>query len=53
MKNTEKFTGKSDVYGKSRPDYVKSFINYLYDIIPENKVIADVWSLYYLIKLEY
>ncbi|WP_027630931.1 class I SAM-dependent methyltransferase [Ruminiclostridium cellobioparum] len=42
--NTEKFSGKANIYEKYRPEYPKAFIDYLYDSAGFNRTstIADV-----------
>lgn len=46
MKNTEKFTGKADVYEESRPSYPHQLIEMLYTKygFSENSIIADIGS---------
>jgi SAM-dependent methyltransferase len=40
--NTEKFTGKADVYAESRPSYAPEAIDYIFGISPRNAVFADI-----------
>jgi ubiquinone/menaquinone biosynthesis C-methylase UbiE len=46
MKPTDKFSGKADVYSKSRPSYPTVFIDYLFSInsLNETSRVADIGS---------
>lgn len=40
--NTEKFTGKAEVYAKARPGYPDAAIDYIKSMVPSNAVFADI-----------
>ena len=46
MKTTEKFTGKSDIYSKCRPNYPMEYIKYLisYNNLTSDNIISDIGS---------
>jgi SAM-dependent methyltransferase len=46
MKSTDKFSGKADVYSKSRPSYPNEYIDYLLteNILNETSRVADIGS---------
>jgi SAM-dependent methyltransferase len=42
MNNTDKFTGRADVYAKARPSYAEKSVDYILNQLPEKPVIADI-----------
>ena len=44
MDNTDKFSGKAEIYDKSRPDYSTGLIEYLSEKFDTNTSIADIGS---------
>ncbi len=44
MDNTDKFSGKAEVYAKSRPSYSKGLIDYIIKKMGENITVADIGS---------
>jgi SAM-dependent methyltransferase len=40
--NTEKFTGKAEVYAQARPSYANEAIDYIFSLAPKSAVFADI-----------
>jgi len=40
--NIENFTGKAEAYAKGRPGYPKAAIDYIYSLVPQNAIFADI-----------
>jgi ubiquinone/menaquinone biosynthesis C-methylase UbiE len=42
LENTELFSGKADVYAKSKPGYTQEVMDYIATLVPTNAVFADI-----------